>query len=1082
MEASTAITPLQHWRYRILAPVGSGGMGTVYRAYDRLTGIEVALKQVQDQPNQSGQVSQDARDVRLLLSHEFQMLASLRHPNIISVLDYGFSGEQQPFFTMSLLDNAETVTDGADGLPETEQARLLIQMLMALEYLHTRGIVHRDLKPDNALIADNNVHVLDFGLSVLQSQREEEDFIAGTLAYMAPEVLGQEDATEHSDLYAVGVMMYEMLVGEHPFTLDNSNIGALISQIMFETPDTIDIKNADLADLLEKLLEKDPADRFAGAREVIQELCFALDLPLPEETYAIREGYLQSAPFIGREAEMETLQNALIRTSDAKSEIWLLTGEVGVGKTRLLNELRIRALVNGTLILHGQAVSSGRLPYQIWREPVRRLVLMQAVNDLDASILKDIVPDISQLLERPIPDPVSVDATVHHQRLIETISRLLRSVDGPILLLLEDLQWAGEDLDVLQHLANDINNIESLLIVGSYRSDEAPTLSEKVDAARVQRLERLDYDATATLATSILGDGGKRADLVRFLHEQSEGNVYFLVETIRALANEAGQLRQVANMPLPDQLVAGGINEVMLRRWHTVPPEAQQLLLYAALAGRELDLKVLQNVQDAPDLDTWLTTCSNAYVLERSNEMWQFTHDRLREAIMGTIVERDKPHLYRQLARATEQAYPNMAEQAGTLARFWRLAEDLPKELHYRQIAGDYMLRLSALLKATEQLERALEILPQTNLDASAQKAIRANIRLQLGTVWHHRSQYPDAEAQFKQALALFKELNDEGGIARTEVGLCNSAMLQGHYDEAIRWGEKCVAREEPDTQARALMQLGVARIHKGERAKAVQILEDALQRSRAADDKSLEADVEINLGIAAFHSGELKEAQERFSAALASVREIGEQKRIAVLLNNLGSVMGMQGDLEQSKNYFTEALNIGTETGSRRSVKMSIDNLGVIAMMTEDYSLANRYLEQSLGISLEMGDQPGYTNTLTNIGHVARAEKHHKRALHFYQQAIQSAQKLNAQPLLLEPLAGMASALTDDRKAAVWLAVLREVDAVTGETKGIIEEAWGRVEASLNADALAEAQAEAKAMSLDDLLATVENTVPLSE
>lgn len=1065
---------LNHWRYRVEAPLGSGGMGTVYRAYDRLTRTYVALKQVGEQANSlADPTAGSSRSTRVLLANEFQMLASLRHPHIISVLDYGFGTDQRPFFTMMLLDDAQTLTEAAQILPQAQQAQLGLQTLQALEYLHARNILHRDLKPDNALAVNNNVYVLDFGLSSLKSQEIEDDFISGTLAYMAPEVLQQEAATERSDLYAMGVMLHEMFAGKHPFDLNNSNIGVIISQILFENPDTSAL-GAEMGVFLDTLLAKDPEDRHPDARTVIQRLCAALDLPLPEETYAIREGYLQSAPFTGRADEMTLLKDALSRTSDAQSEFWLIGGEVGVGKTRLLHELRTRALVNGTLILHGQSVNEGRLPYQLLREPLRRLVLMQEVGDLDASILKDIVPDISELLERPISDAATVDAKTHHQRLVETISRLLRGVAQPLLILLEDMQWAAESLDVLQHLAEDINNIESLLIVGSFRSDESPELPQQFANVQVHILERLDYEAISALSASILGDQAVRSDLVQFLHRQSEGNVYFLVETIRALAKEAGQLRRVAQMPIPKQLMAGGINEVMLRRWRAAPANAQHLLRYAALASREIDLDLLANIADAPDIERWLTDCTNVYILERVNETWQFTHERLRTAIVETIEPVQKPVLFRHLALAMEQIYPDQPEHASTLARFWQFAQDVPKELHYRRVSGAFLLRLSALIAATTQFERALTILAQADLPTAAQQPLRADLLRQLGECLRYRSQYAEAKAHLEAALTLYKELDDVAMIARTELELCDNAMLQGQYDEAIAWAEACINNDQAETKTRALMQLGVARIHQGEREAAVALLEEALALSEAAGDKTLKADVEINLGVVAFHTGQLEKAQAYFVDTLAIKKEIGERRRVAILLNNLGSVMGMQGELEQSRAFFTEAFEIATEIGERRSIKLSIDNLGVIAMMTEDYPLANRYLEQSLGLSLEMGDQPGYINTLINIGHVARAEEHVSRAIKFYQQAIHAAQSINAQPLLLEALAGAASAVDDNEVAAAWLSALRGQAAITNETQEIITTAWQRVEQVLSAEALAHSQTVGAGLTLDDLAKAV--------
>ena len=163
-------------RYVLHERLGAGGMGEVYRATDRLAGRAVALKRLLT--SASGR-ARGSLDDRAALAGEFQTLASLRHPNIVSVLDYGFDSDQMPYFTMALLDAPRTFAQHARTRPVPERMALVAEMLRALAYLHRRGIVHRDLKPGNVLVdAEGRVRVLDFGLSV---GRGSDRRIAGTL-------------------------------------------------------------------------------------------------------------------------------------------------------------------------------------------------------------------------------------------------------------------------------------------------------------------------------------------------------------------------------------------------------------------------------------------------------------------------------------------------------------------------------------------------------------------------------------------------------------------------------------------------------------------------------------------------------------------------------------------------------------------------------------------------------------------------------------------------------------------------------------------------------------------------------------
>src|SRR5689334_4408609 len=173
-------------RYLLHDLLGQGGMGAVYRATDRLTGQVVALKRVIPETAEIDfSSSYNLEDFRLALAQEFKLLASLRHPHIIGVLDYGFETgindeERQPYFTMELLENAQNVLDATKDLSLNQKFELLIQALQALSYLHRRGILHRDLKPGNMLVSNGQVKLLDFGLSVMRDRADYEHMTAGT--------------------------------------------------------------------------------------------------------------------------------------------------------------------------------------------------------------------------------------------------------------------------------------------------------------------------------------------------------------------------------------------------------------------------------------------------------------------------------------------------------------------------------------------------------------------------------------------------------------------------------------------------------------------------------------------------------------------------------------------------------------------------------------------------------------------------------------------------------------------------------------------------------------------------------------
>lgn len=691
-------------RYRLGEKLGAGGMGTVYRALDRLTGKIIALKQVN---LAHAQTESQSHDHRFTLALEFKVLASLRHPHIISVLDYGFEG-REPYYTMELLDEAQPFSSYAQTQPLEIQIALILQLLEALDYLHRRGVVHRDLKPSNVMVVDGAVKVLDFGLALardsLPSDPDESSGMVGTLYYAAPELIANTPASIASDLYAVGVMIYQMITGDLPFRT-TGNKYALMLKIASTSPDFTALNDHPLRGVIERLLEKAPQDRYASADAAINAVCEATQTTRPIESQAIRESYLQAAQFTGREREFTMLNTALGEAKNGRGSAWLIGGESGVGKSRLVEELRTQALTEGALVLRGQAIAEGGQPYQLWREAIRRLVLHTELSDLTAAILTPLVPDLERLLERPIGEPPSVDATSVQSRLLSAIESLFTQSNQLIVLLLEDLHWADDSINLLSRL-NTLAQTTSLLIIATYRNDERPTLPNEFPALHHLVLSRLSVEAIQRLSVSMLGEAGKSQDLIDFLLRESEGNVFFVVEVVRALAEDAGQLSDIAHNPLPSQVFAGGMRTVVQRRLNQVPPSARRLMTYAAVIGRELDLAILQTLAPTQALGDWLIQLGS--VIETLDNRYRFAHDKLREGLLAGLTRDERRTYHQEVAVAINTTYPNTPTYAAALAYHWGQAGDAAQTVHYATLAGEQALTSGSYHEAVQLFEQAL--------------------------------------------------------------------------------------------------------------------------------------------------------------------------------------------------------------------------------------------------------------------------------------------------------------------------------------------------------------------------------------
>ncbi len=941
-------------RYHLLKEdkVGSGGMGIVRKVRDHLTGDVLAMKQVRLNPDQekptAGTTSNN--DDALALMQEFRVLAGLRHPHIMSVQDFGFEAGM-PFYTMQYLEGASTITDYTNGRDDQTKVRVLLELLQALTYLHRHNILHRDLKPDNVLINnEGKVKVLDFGLARIHDDISAEEKPVGTLTYIAPEVLLGKGVSIQSDLYAFGVIAYEVFVGYHPHL--QGGLVKLLDSITHEMPDTSMLETS-LSYTFKTLLEKDPRFRFQRAFDVMEALCKATETPFPQEDTIQRESFLQASRLIGRKQELNSLKESLYRVTDEQGHTWLIGGESGVGKSRLVDELRTRALVNGLLVLRGQAVENGGLPFQLWRNPLRHYVLSIPLEKNEASILKEIVPDISDLLGMPVPDIEPLQGAAHRQRIADTIVTVLKRSTRPIALLLEDLQWADESLLPLQKLLPEISD-HSILVVANYRIDETPDLPQKLPEARLMKLDRLDKTAVKQLTKAMLGEENTPSEVIDLLIRETEGNVFFLVELVRALAEEAGRLSDISHLKLPQSIMTGGVQALIQRRLKRLPSAIREWLKVLAVAGRQLDLTIIDELSNGepayPDSEARndiLIQCVNATVLQVENENWQFSHDKIREVIIGLLEDDERRTLHKKVAEAVESIYPDNDDYNEVLLGHWHHARNIDKEFDYLDKTVDYLInhrpdsnRVMDLIERSidryeESDSRYWSLLIQRSTcntlygryddgEDDAKKLIAianaykdheksqetiANAYHALSAAYLHQQRFEEGLDACKRSVEIYKEIGDREKLAFSlnarasmEYMMRNVVAAEAFYKESIGFYEEL---DYPPNSLISLTNLGVLLSRSGNYERALEYLNKAYSVCEKHKIHNLRYPVRIQIYTVEFRMGKAGIEDKIINI----IRELQKEHLMPILMIAL-ITYGLL--LVQRKNYSLAATILG--------------------------------------------------------------------------------------------------------------------------------------------------------------------------
>jgi tetratricopeptide (TPR) repeat protein len=348
------------------------------------------------------------------------------------------------------------------------------------------------------------------------------------------------------------------------------------------------------------------------------------------------------------------------------------------------------------------------------------------------------------------------------------------------------------------------------------------------------KLDRLSDEEVASLSAAILGESGRRESVVQLLQQETEGNVFFLLEVIRALADDAGQLDQIGVVTLPSHILAGGIQQVIQRRLDRVPEAARALLQLAAAAGRRLDLPLLRALDKRDDLSEWLATCANAAVLETYDGTWRFTHDKMRDAILAALSISQRADLHRQIARGLENQAANPVSLAPALAYHWGAAGDKGKCLHFTLISADSMLRGGGFQDALAALERTRTLATELGSPETVFAQIRdheTEAHLGLG-------QYDPARALLEQNAAVYTTNGDTAGLNRVFQRLGDIYYTLEDLDQAQTAYQRALefAQSIPDSAriAQALNSLGNVAFDLDEVNTATQLYQASLSISRA--------------------------------------------------------------------------------------------------------------------------------------------------------------------------------------------------------------------------------------------------------
>jgi non-specific serine/threonine protein kinase len=1103
--------------YRILDLLGRGGMGVVYKAEDTRLRRLVALKFLSET---------QAHDTMALerLRREARAASALNHPNICAIHDIDeFQG--QPFIVMELLEG-KPLSATLDGKPQELEEILKIarQAAAALAASHEKLIIHRDIKPSNIMVTlQGDVKLLDFGLAKTGKPLTPEattavtvtatGSIMGTIQYMSPEQALGQTVDHRTDIFSLGVLLYEMATGRLPFS--GSTMIETINHIINTEPEAISQLNVNIPPGLERVisrcLEKSAQHRFQSASQLLEDL----SKPDPDTGRQNRRGIRNNLPeqvsrFIGRQAE-----KAEIRRLMTSSRLLTLAGYGGIGKTRLALEVAAASLndyADGVWFVELASLSDESLVPQTiaatlgLREERGRSIEATIEGYVKQRRLLLILDNCEHLISMCARTAdallrssagLSILATSREVLAIngETVFRV-PSLDKALELFTDRARSVRPDFQLTERNAATLANICTRL--------EGIPLAVELAASRVKAMSVDQIEARLGDRLTLL-TGGSRTALPRqqTLRGAIDWSYNLLSQAEQTLFRRLSVFSGGCTLDAAETVCAvEGVNR------------GDVLELVSALVDKSL---VSTEDRDGQQRYRFMATLQEyAQVrLEESGETHEIRR-RFVDFFLDLADEGDR-NIFGPLQKTWLDRLTLELDNLRSVLN-WALSNDVQRGLRMVASLGQFWNLRGHFVEGRRWLQQSLSNASSTSGKHLA-KALMSSGRL----AWM-QGDYALAQLHCEQALRMFRELGDKVGITGALANLGNVARLKGDpaTEIALHTESLAISRECGHKRgiAVSLNNLGIAADVAGDYPRARALHEESLAISIEIGDKRSTAMSFDNLANTLLHQGDFTAALSFQEQSLAIRRELGDKHGISASLNNLGEVVWQLGDHVRAASIFNEALEIRRELGDRTGIAMSLNSLSEMARRESNYASAAalgnesvslfRELGHKFGIAIassnlaeirslqgdfdgagtlyteclerfrEMGDKYSIATTLCGLGTIARRQSKPAEAMSLLVEGLSLFEELGAVADVLttiERLATLALSVRQQERAAALYAAsqaLREQLNLPrpSHESGAYEAGLNATRAGLSEETFANAWAEGKAMTIERAIA----------
>jgi DNA-binding SARP family transcriptional activator/Tfp pilus assembly protein PilF len=717
---------------------------------------------------------------------------------------------------------------------------------------------------------------------------------------------------------------------------------------------------------------------------------------------------------VGRSAEWAQLQGAW-RTAEAGQPHWaLLSGEDGVGKTRLAEELLQWAAKQGIANASVKCYPIDADQAYAAVTAILRARPLPTLNKLWLTEISRLLPEI--LVDHPnlsAPGPLTEDWQRH--RFHEALARAMLAKQ-PLLIFIDDLQWCDQDsLRWLNYLIH-FDPAARVLLLSTLRmedlADDHPLVTlipalQRSDQLTEIKVEPLDESETALLATNALEDGSAGRNPAE-VYQETKGNPLFTLEMLRAglpSDSQDGKKREPFT-----------INNAIETRLKHLSPQARHLTDLAATLGRPFSAETLARTSETSE-EEFVSALDELWqhhvVREHAQDEYEFSHKKLGEVAYAGLSEERRRELHRKVAEALETSLDGELDLvSGEIAVHYEKAGRLDQAISFYMRAGDASRQMYANEAAINYYQQALALSPEgENVEAM----------LRMGEVWQLVGNWTVAEALYRQTLQIAEDSGDLDIRAHCEAALGELLRLKGEYNDALEWLER--AQQDYETLGDrkgvcdVLEKKGEIYYWKMDYASALGCHETQLQIAEKIKDRQAVGNANGSLGMIYWQQGEFERALACFETQFQIAKETDDLPGASSALGHLGWLHLRQVHIAHASTLFEEELKLANETGDQLGIAQAIRNIGSLYMQQGDYAKAFGYFTQQLEISSGLGYRQDMSRAFRNLGSIYFEQGEHQQALRCNEHSLKVALEIDAPRSLGRALGDIAIILSIQEK-----------------------------------------------------------------